>query len=102
MACPKNIEAAKTATELAHYLDKRGPGDPQRLFERWPELVRLRYTEAKRAKRLCEAHEVWVDQIHSFTPSMILGILQSRDAGQAPIVDHDGDDVDAVLNRGRQ
>src|SRR5262249_27844570 len=54
------------------------------------------------AERLCEAHEIWIYQIHSFAPSCVLGILQGGDAGQASIVYYDSDYINPILNRSRE
>ena len=44
----------------------------QRSFERRPELVRRCHSQAERAERFCEVHEVRIHQIDSFAPSPYL------------------------------
>ena len=40
--------------------------------------------------------------MHGNAAAVVVHVLQSRNAGQAPIVYHDGHDVNAVLNCRRQ
>jgi len=91
-----------SATLLADYLDKRGAVGPQGRFDGRLEIMRSCYSQSNRSERLCEPQEIRIDQIHGFAPSMVLRILQSRYTRQATIVDYDSDDINAVLNRGRQ
>src|SRR5262245_56408453 len=86
----------------AHYLDKCGSVTRKGFFEGRFEFILPCYSQSNRSERLGEPHEIRIDEIHGLASSMELRILQSRYARQATIVDYDGDDIDAVLNRGSQ
>src|SRR5437870_4898552 len=93
---------ADRAPTSANDLDERRLVGPERFLKCRFELIARRDSQAERTERFGKLHEIRIDEVHRDTPAVVLGILQRSDACQAPVIDYDGDNIDAVLNRRHQ